>query len=183
MVDLGANEGYYTLKMKTLNPAIRVVAAEPIRENAERFRENVAANGVDGVTLCETAITNRNGSVHMETLPHVGTVASTNMLAFPRPWIDPDEIRRRTVPSLTLTAFLEKHALGQAEILKIDVEGSEVDILSENPEVLRRFRRVVIECHGSAARNATREIMESQGFHTLHAESRRSGDLYFVRVR
>jgi len=181
VVDLGANEGYYTLRMKLLNPTIQVLAVEPIAENTEVFRNNMAANGIEGVTLCETAITHQNGTTRIETLPHVGTVASTDMLAFPRPWIRPEEIRRRTVPTMTLETLLETYEVATAEILKVDVEGSEVDILSNSGAALRRFRRVVVECHGSVAREATRKIMESEGFATLHVEPQRSGDLYLLR--
>ncbi|HKK48847.1 MAG TPA: FkbM family methyltransferase [Alkalispirochaeta sp.] len=181
VVDLGANEGYYALRLKLLNPTIQVLAAEPVPENAEGFRENMATNGIDDVTLCETAITHQNGTTRIETLPHVGTVASTNMRAFPRPWIKPSEIRTRTVPTMTLEALLDNHSVTTAEILKVDVEGSEVDILTSSAAALRRFRRVVVECHGAAARQATRTIMESEGFATLHAEPKRSGDLYFLR--
>lgn len=182
VVDLGANEGFYTLKMKLRNPAIQIVAAEPVRENAERFRENMAANSLAGITLRETAITDRSGDVHMETLPHVGTVASTDMLAFPRPWIDAEKIRHRTVPAMSLATLLETTGVSEAEILKMDIEGSETTVLAGSSESLRRFRRVVVECHGDAARTTTAEIMESQGFRSLHAESKRSGDLYFLRT-
>lgn len=40
VVDLGTNEGYYALRMKLLSPTIRVLAVEPITENAEVFWEN-----------------------------------------------------------------------------------------------------------------------------------------------
>lgn len=181
VVDLGGNEGFYTLRMKLLNPVVRVVTAEPIRENAELFRANLEGNGVSGVTLRETAVTDCNGTVQIETIPHVGTVASTDILAFPRPWISAGDIRRRTVPTMTLDALLEATEVGEAEILKMDVEGSEVEILSGSREALSRFRRIVVECHGERARAATREIIESQRFRCLHAEPKRSGDLYFLR--
>jgi FkbM family methyltransferase len=167
--------------MKLLNPAVRVVAAEPLSENAELFRANLEANGVEGVTLRETAVTGHNGTARIETLPHVGTVASTDILAFPRPWIKAASIRRRTVPAMTLESFLEAAEVGEAEILKMDVEGSEVEILSGSREALRRFERIVVECHGNDARRGVEDILKSRGFRCLYAEEKRSGDLYFLR--
>lgn len=181
VVDLGGNEGFYTLRIKLLNPTVRVLAAEPVVENVELFRANLEANDVDGVTLRETAVTARNGTVQIETLPHVGTVGSTDILAFPRPWIRAEEIRRRHVPTTTLGALLDAAGVDEAEILKMDVEGSEVEILSEGRKVLRRFRRIVVECHGEGARRVTQQIIEEQGFGCIYAETKRSGDLYFLR--
>jgi FkbM family methyltransferase len=182
VVDLGANEGYYTIMMKLLNPALRILAAEPLGENAALFRGNLGANEIDGVTLLETAVTDRDGSVTLETLPHVGTVASTNILAFPRPWIRAEELERRRVPTMTLGALLETGEVEEGEILKIDVEGSEARILSCGSTVLRRFRRVVVECHGSESRAEVRRLLESAGFKRLYREEKRSGDLYFLRL-
>ncbi len=181
VVDLGANEGYYTLRMKMLNPGLRVVAAEPVRENAELFRANLEANEISGVEIRETAVTDRLGSVALETLPHVGTVASTDIFAFPRPWIRSEMTESRIVPTTTLPALLEDTGVEEAEILKIDVEGSEVEILSSSREQLRRFKRIVVECHGAEARHSVREIVESQSFSCIHEEDKRSGDLYFLR--
>lgn len=181
VVDLGANEGFYTLRMKLLNPDLRVVAAEPVAENVALFRDNIAANDMDGVTILETAVTDREGRVTLETLPHVGTVASTDILAFPRPWISSDEIDHREVATTTLEGLLDASGIEEAEILKLDVEGSEVDILSCNRQTLRRCRRVVVECHGGRARARVRAFLEGAGFASLYDEEKRSGDLYFVR--
>jgi FkbM family methyltransferase len=181
VVDLGANEGFYTLRMKLLDPELRVAAAEPLRENAELFRGNLEANGVEGVTLLETAVTGHDGTVRIETLPHVGTVASTDILAFPRPWIKAENIRPRRVTSRTLGTLLETAGIGEADILKMDVEGGEREILSGSREILRRFRRIVVECHGEDARRDIAEIVESRGFRCVYAEGKRSGDLYFLR--
>lgn len=68
-----------------------------------------------------------------------------------------------------------------AELLKIDVEGSEYEILSQAAPLLRRFARIVVECHGYEARARCRESVEKRGFACVYAERKRSGDLYFVR--
>ena len=181
VVDLGANEGFYTLRMKLLNPDLRLVSAEPVAENLELFRANIAANGLGGVTILETAVTDREGSVTLESLPHVGTVASTDILAFPRPWISSDQIVQREVATTTLEGLFEAGGVEEAEILKIDVEGSEVGILSCSRQTLRRCKRIVVECHGREARARVREALERAGFASLYEEEKRSGDLYFAR--
>ncbi len=201
VVDLGANEGYYTLLMKRLDPGLRVVAVEPLAENVDLFRRNVAANGLGNVTCIEAAVTSAGrireagsqGTVRLETYPHVGTVASTDIAAFPRPWIDPARVRPRRVNAITLQALLDRAGVGEADILKVDVEGSEVDVLSgaaeasagsgapANADVLRRFRRIVVECHGTERRAQVLAVLERAGFASVHIEGKRSGDVYAER--
>jgi FkbM family methyltransferase len=210
VVDLGANEGYYTLFMKRLNPGLRVVGVEPLAENVDLFRRNVAANGLENVTCIEAAVTSAGrirggdapvdtgtgrtqGTIRLETYPHVGTVASTDIAAFPRPWIDPARVRPRRVDSITLQALLDEAGVGEADILKIDVEGSEVDVLSGAAEasagsgapatadVLRRFRRIVVECHGTERREQVLAVLGRAGFVPVHIEGKRSGDVYAER--
>ncbi|MFO7782747.1 MAG: FkbM family methyltransferase, partial [Spirochaetia bacterium] len=208
VVDLGANEGYYTLLMKLLNPGVRIVAAEPIAENVDLFRRNVEANGLHDVSCVEAAVTAPGritaadatpGAITLDTYPHVGTVASTDIAAFPRPWIDPTRVRRRRVEAITLPALLDQAGVSEADILKVDVEGSEVDVLSgaaeawtvsrtptvprmpTEAEVLRRFRRIVVECHGTEKRELVLAVLERADFACVHIEGKRSGDVYAER--
>jgi len=181
IVDLGANEGYYALRMKRLDPGARVIAVEPVAENMELLRRNLQANGISNVDTIEAAVTDRDGTVELETYPHVGTVASTDIGAFPRPWIDPARIRRRQVRSVPLETVLGL-AGGEVDILKLDVEGSEEVILRAGAKALGRVWRVVCECHGPERRRAVRDILHAAGFDCIHAEEKRSGDLYFERA-
>jgi FkbM family methyltransferase len=211
VVDLGANEGHYTLLMKLLNPRLRVVAAEPLAENVDLFRRNMEANGLNNVTCIEAAVTapvritadretsgataigSATGTITLDTYPHVGTVASTDISAFPRPWIDPARVRPRRVEAITLSALLDRAGVVEADILKLDVEGSEVDVLSGAPEtptgggtsatagVLRRFRRIVVECHGAEKRAQVLAVLEQAGFACVYIEGKRSGDVYAER--
>ncbi|NBB90392.1 MAG: FkbM family methyltransferase [Spirochaetes bacterium] len=217
ILDLGANEGYYTLLMKRFNPGLRIVAAEPLTENADLFRRNIESNGLDDVTCIEAAVTaplritterttpgttatgSAQGTIGLDTYPYVGTVASTDISAFPRPWIDPARVRPRRVAAITLSALLDRARVAEADILKVDVEGSEVDILSGAVEtsavagtstvtgtpaaadVLRRFRRIVVECHGAEKRDQVLSVLERASFFPVHVEGKRSGDVYAER--
>ncbi|NBF39236.1 MAG: FkbM family methyltransferase [Spirochaetes bacterium] len=203
VVDLGANEGYYTLFMKRLYPGLRVVAVEPLAENVDLFRPTMKANELRNVSCVEAAVTSvgritgsgsagagspvdtgtgrTQGTIRLETYPHVGTVASTDIAAFPRPWIDPARVRPRHVEAITLPALLDQVGVGEVDILKVDVEGSEVDVLSGAADALRRFRRIVVECHGTEKREQVLAVLEHSGFVPVHTEGKRSGDVYAER--
>jgi FkbM family methyltransferase len=187
VVDIGANEGFYSLFMKYWNARISVVAAEPVADVFALLEENMARNVAGGVTAVRTAIVGSPApaAVELDTYPHVSTIASRDLTAFPRPWIDPSRIRRERVPATTLRDLLEAAGLERADILKLDVEGSEAEILGDAAArgTLARFDRIVCECHGHEVRRTVRELVETAGFVCVCAEENRSGDLYFHRRR
>lgn len=185
VVDLGANEGFYTLRMKRRNPALRIVAVEAVAVNIDLLLENLGANGLHGVETLAAAVVDpegaREGVLELETYPHVGTIASRDLTGFPRPWIRPERIRTERVPAVSLSEVLRQYRIEEAALLKVDIEGSEVDALSAEPSELRRFERIVVECHGAAARERCAAPLDAAGFDLLVAEEKRSGDCYFRR--
>jgi FkbM family methyltransferase len=196
VVDIGANEGFYSRRLQLNNPALSIIAAEPLAENRELFAANVAGrlHAVGRLhtarsdthpgesRLYPAAITDRDGDVMLETYPHVGSIAALEMMQFPRPWIRPDRIRRRRVPALRLRSLLDDAGIHEAELCKMDIEGAELAVIAGDPSVFRRFRRVVVECHGPEARRVCAQRLQGQGFILRFAEPKRSGDLYFERA-
>ena len=184
------------MRMKLLSPESRIVAVEPLREHVELLKKNLESNGLTGVETEEAAVTSiRAGSVGpqahtdatgrdtltLETYPHVGTIASADLAAFPRPWIDPDRISRRIVPATTLGRLVRSYAIEPPAVLKLDVEGSEAAILTDDRRALDPFDRVVVEVHGEGSRERVTELLMGEGFHLIHAEEKRSGDLFWRR--
>lgn len=185
VVDLGANEGFYALRLKLLNPSLQIVAAEPLAEHVDLIRRNVERNGVNGVQTFEAAIaavnTEAGESAALETYPSVGTIASTDLQRLPRPWIKRDHVQRRTVPAMSLRDLLDRTGTQRAELLKIDIEGSEPELLESDPPAIRRAERIVVECHGEESRRRCRAALTAAGFECVHAERHLTGDLYFTR--
>ena len=61
-----------------------------------------------------------------------------------------NQIWSEKVPYLDLKTVIPKE--GRIDILKIDIEGSEFDLLENFPEVFQRARLLVMELHGQEAR-------------------------------
>jgi FkbM family methyltransferase len=134
-LDLGANVGFFTLVSAALvGPEGRVVAFEPLPDNAAALRRNVALNALAHVAVVEAAVSDSEGSADL-TLGESDQVAS---LAF-------DDRGEETIRVETVTIDAEMQRRGLAPtMIKIDVEGAEDAVVRGAIETLTTHRPVVL---------------------------------------
>jgi len=156
VLDVGANLGAYTLLFATwTGPGGRVIAFEPAPQAANGLRRQLVLNELDDrVEVVQTAVADRIGSA-----PFVSEGASgANQLA-------PGAADQRaiTVPTTTIDAFCEARGV-RPDVIKIDVEGAELDVLRGARRTLARPGvRAFLELHPAAwaARGVTQhDIVE-----------------------
>ncbi len=118
-VDLGANFGYYTLTMAhAVGPHGKVHAFEANPHLAGLLRDTIAINGLsDRVTLRNAAVLDRNAPVELTVDPRYLGGGSVDV-GYPA---TPTE--RYRVEGTTLCDALP--GLGQLDLLRMDIEGSE----------------------------------------------------------
>ena len=148
VLDVGANVGAYTMLFATwVGETGRVFAFEPAPDACEGLRTHVALNDFDGrVTVVESAVAGRAGEAEFAVHPSGG--ASSLTLAS----VDGgSHIRVRTE---TIDGICRTHGLLPA-VIKIDVEGAELDVLkgARNTLTLPGLQ-VFIEFHPAAWRLA-----------------------------
>jgi FkbM family methyltransferase len=126
-VDVGANIGLHTtIASYLVGPAGRVVAIEPQEEMCDVIRLNVKQNGLSNVSIVTTALGKNSGCGVLHQLYDSNPSAATMRL-------QPDEQSQSmtSVPVRTLTEVLESEALTGGElVVKIDVEGAELEVLA-----------------------------------------------------
>ncbi len=195
VVDIGANEGFYSLAVGMNNPSARILAVEPNPQVCRLLEINKRKNGCAFETR-NCAVTETTGTVVLSTYPHVGTVSSRNIMGLGQTWIRPDKVSSFTVPSITLPELFRKEGLVHVDLLKIDVEGDEAALLEgalkgerqavpaaeEKTAPLELIDRIVIEWHSRALRDRCKEILSEKGFELVLEEPQRFGDLYFRRA-
>lgn len=141
VVDLGANVGFFTLRAAERIAAsarrARFVLAEASRDTAAELDRRLAEQPhlADAVTLLRGLVGRRQGS---------GTIFVSPLHA------ESSVVRRPGVTRQDVDYIDLEAALAGAEridLLKCDIEGSELEFLASYPELLRRTHVCVIEVH------------------------------------
>lgn len=139
VLDIGAAVGVYSLLAARLAPSGRVIAVEPTATVA-MLEANINHHGVTNVEVVAEAIGDRTG--------RRGDVIH-------RVWgEDPDT---GDWPFTTLDDLAARLQLDRCDLVKIDVDGFELEVLSGAEDVLRRFRpRVIIEINEASMTRGNR---------------------------
>lgn len=144
--DIGANIGLYSLLAAASNPGGTVVAIEPMAANLARLCENVAVNEFANVKPYCTAVSATAGFGKMN-------LASFEPGSSMHSWADGTMTRRfgervvMRVGVVTSTVDMLAAEAGTPNLIKIDVDGTEEEILAGAASVLREpaLRSVLIE--------------------------------------
>jgi len=145
VVDIGANRGQFALVARQCQPHARIISFEPLPAAASKFRAVFA--GDDRVTLHEVAIGPAPGNATMHIskrddssslLPITVTQASL----FP----GTEEAATAVVHVAPLREFISSAKIEAPALLKVDVQGYELQALRGCEDLLNRFAYVYAEC-------------------------------------
>lgn len=142
IVDVGANKGQFALLAAELFPDATIYCFEPLEEPAARLRKMLGT----GVKLFETAI---GGSESQGIINVSRRDDSSSLLPIAKQSeIFPGtELREKRVISVApLTKYLSLEKLNQPALLKIDVQGYELEVLKGCDPLLFRFGYIYLEC-------------------------------------
>ena len=178
VVDVGANDGYYLMRLKQRNPDLSVYAFEPNPVAFANLEKNVSKNGIGAVERFPTAVSDVSQEQPFQIVDEITSIGGFQIWGY-RPWLDPARIRTVMVPTVTLDEALE--GVGDIDILKIDVEGAEYRVLKGAQKTLPRIKRIVVECHGDESRATVTRYLLERGYTLALEYEGEMGDLYFVR--
>lgn len=169
VLDIGANRGQFALAVHKLLPSARIISFEPIPKAAEIFRE--VFRGTDSVTLHETAVGPRSGDadIHVsnrEDSSSLLPIAEAQDAIFP----GTAEIGTQRVRVARLTDCVSKESLKPSDLLKIDVQGFELEVLNGCDEYLALLGWIYVECsfielyEGQALADEVIDWLRDRGF-------------------
>lgn len=137
VVDVGANIGVFSVCQA--RRGARVFAYEPHPRAFANLASNLRANGVESLVSCvNAAVSNSEGSGWLAT--DTGSTSSRLSLTVTREGFE--------VPTVTLDASLAELGVSSVDLLKIDVEGTEIAVLAGASVTLERASAAIIEVHG-----------------------------------
>ncbi|MAG69801.1 MAG: hypothetical protein CL471_05855 [Acidobacteria bacterium] len=174
VVDVGANLGFVALTVARACPDVQVVALEPDPAVATWLHHNLTLNDdlANRVRIVEAAATSHDGSVPFQPSAHDGNMGVGRI----RTDTTYDE-SVFDVPALSLGSFAAREGL-TLDIVKIDVEGTELDVLAGLFKDGCRPRILLVETHGGKARQPlhtfNRQIVDSldgEGYRLLRLQS------------
>ena len=142
VLDIGANIGVFMLYLQERSRGIRVHCFEPAAETRARLTRNVVQNGLERfVEVHGLAVTDREATAQLRQASFTG-----HRSLFASGHVSSTEFE--SVPCIGLEGAIEKCGVEKIDLLKVDVEGAEVEILEgADPKIWQRIDRIALEFH------------------------------------
>lgn len=175
--DVGANVGLYTCFVSQVSAD--TVAFEPHPENRERLRDNVELNELSNVTIRREALSDSDGVAELEVAGTGVAGEGTHSLVTDDKTDGALEVEEARTDSLV-------DELPTPDVVKIDVEGAELQVLRGMKEMLADCRVVYTEVHPDrlqrrgGSEDEVVELLERAGLSVEKLESR--GQEAFLRA-
>ena len=145
VIDIGANHGQFSLVAHSCLPDATIISFEPMSKPASTFRKVFTDHS--RVTLYESAIgpDNNTATIHVSGKNDSSSLLPISPLQntlFP----GTSEVRQETVKIAPLASFIRSDEIISPALLKIDVQGFELQALKGCEELLSHFDYFYIEC-------------------------------------
>jgi len=139
VMDVGAHHGLYTLlASKLVGPTGRVIAFEPSPRERKRLMKHLRINGAHNVEVDNSALAAKTGETELYLADSLNDWC--NSLRKP-----PNGAQQVvTVPTKTLDELVSQRNVSKIDLLKLDIEGGELDALLGAEKTLASHQRPVI---------------------------------------
>jgi FkbM family methyltransferase len=147
-LDIGSNIGYYSLIAAKSNTSIKVYAFEPALGPKHYLKENILLNNFEKlIKPLDIALSNTNGSIDFYEVENVKYKYLKHNLAGEGNAGTKTTSRnfiKNSVMSITLEDFVKSEKLNSIDLIKIDTEGTEIDILNSGKNIIKQYEPIVI---------------------------------------
>lgn len=151
--DIGAHAGFYTLLASELiGMEGQVIAFEPLPRNLHYLHRHIALNCCRNVVVIEAAVGDADGSVRFEEGPNssMGCVSPRGHLEVKMVSLD-ELVRRGTLPA--------------PDVIKIDIEGGELDALEGARRILKQCRPMIfLATHSQELNRQCSKLLQELGY-------------------
>src|SRR5947208_540306 len=152
-VDVGANVGYYSLRIakEYLSKGVNIIAIEAHPGNYKALTKNVELNDFKCVTAINKAVSDHRGIVTLYERVDPKNRIRSEFYSLSNSFIHESNFVRPEGRSLEIECDTLDNILGEqrGDVLKIDIEGAEVSALEGATRILKRLRKIIVEVQGS----------------------------------
>ena len=153
IIDAGAHIGLASLYFLSQSPQAKIISIEPDAENYSILQKNLKAMIESGKAISiYAALDNKDGFLYV-TKSQFGYNTKVN-----------DTPAAEKVTAVSLNALISLCNIKSIDLIKIDVEGFEKRIFSENLEWLDQVKNIVLETHSSEAYSLCAKTLLNKGF-------------------
>lgn len=154
ILDIGANIGWFAFhEAANIGKKGFVYAIEPIADNVDAIKRGIKENNFKNMQVFECAIGNKNGEQEIKIMKFSNSASMFNMEKasdhykfHAGNW----QIGTTIVPTMTLDYFVEQNEIEKIDMLRMDVEGFEVEIIEGAQKTLEEMPRnsyIFLEIH------------------------------------
>ena len=167
--DVGANVGLYTWEVRKVCPARKILAFEPDPENIKLLEKTLRGANLQNVEICKYALSNQLAEVSFfqdNLTSATGCVAGKD-----KPWIEQylngstNEIRVKTE---TLDSVVRQDRT--PSLIKIDVEGHEVEVLQGGKNTLSEAKPLLIIESFPPKQSTVLSLLDELGYFYIDAD-------------
>ncbi len=151
-MDVGANIGYYSVQFSRLTDG-KVYSFEPMSYQYSVLKKNLELNGIENVIPVKRIVSNTSGKKRIYYSGPDNTGASS---------LVKKSGEYEDVQAITIDDYCDEQKIAQVDLMKIDVEGHEMDVLMGMSGCLRqqRVRHLFVEISGENLEKAGSSVQE-----------------------
>jgi len=159
-LDIGANQGFYSLFFAKQRPDARILAFEPDPYNLDKFRKNISTNGFKNIKICSYAISDSDEPKDL--MINTTNNRGGNSMVYSQSRWQREDVKMK-VSCKTLLGALYTNEVSKISALKIDIEGYEYPVLKrfldDAPQALYP-KAIVVEAFGHMINQVTGSPIE-----------------------
>lgn len=147
IIDIGANIGAHTLYFAKLTGAKgRILAIEPTSFAFKKLQTNISHNPKVSkkVEAYQVLLTNPLAQIGVENISSSWNIGEKITSQQRNPFDGGFSKSTEKALKLTLDQFVEKHNLDKIDLIKLDVDGNEIDILKGAKETFKKFQPILL---------------------------------------
>ncbi len=166
IIDIGGYHGLYSIAIsKQVGPRGKIYCFEPNPDSFRILKENLQENNIRNIIPINKAIYNRSGQFRF-----FKKKAGSRIVA--RSFRTNTKNSIISVPATTLSEFIKTNHINKVDFIKMDAEGSEIEITQDLKNISQKPSIAIATYHyrkdyGSDTREVVEKNLEEQGYKTI----------------